>query len=125
MPLKTTTVSNYRTEFADFEGVAYLNAALQGPMPLVAAREAQAALEWKMRPYRLPDSAYFDLPDHIRDQVARVIGLQPSETAVTTRASAVVAGVDAGADCQPGDEALVGCAGYPAQSTTLLRYDQA
>ena len=126
MALKTTAVStNYRTEFADFEGVAYLNAALQGPMPLVAAREAQAALEWKTRPYRLPDSAYFDLPDHIREKVARVIGGRPSEIAVTTGASAGLAAVAAGIDWKPGDEVLVGRGEFPAHFATWLRYEQA
>src|SRR5438309_4951220 len=102
----TSLATSYRTEFADFEGVAYLNAALQGPMPLVAAREAEATLEWKMRPYRLPDSAYFDLTDHIREKVAHVIGGRPSEIAVTTGASAGLAAVAAGIDWKPGDDVL-------------------
>src|SRR5438309_8702135 len=105
MKTETTEVAtNYWAEFADFEGVAYLDAALQGPMPLVAAREAQAALEWKTRPYRLPDSAYFDLPDHIREKVARVIGGRPSEIAVATGASARLAAVAGGIDRKLADE---------------------
>jgi cysteine desulfurase/selenocysteine lyase len=121
----TVLATNYRTEFADFEGVAYLNAALQGPMPLVAAREAQAALEWKKHPYRLPDSAYFDLPDRIREKVARVIGGRPSELAVTTGASAGLAAAAAGIDWKPGDEVLVGRGEFPAHFSTWLRYEQA
>lgn len=121
----TSLVTNYRTEFADFEGVAYLNAALQGPMPLVAAREAQAALEWKKHPYRLPDSAYFDLPDRIREKVARVIGGCSSEIAVTTGASAGLAAIAAGMDWKPGDEVLVGRGEFPAHFSTWLRYEQA
>jgi selenocysteine lyase/cysteine desulfurase len=117
--------TNYRTEFADFEGVAYLNAALQGPMPLVAAREAQAALEWKKHPYRLPDSAYFDLPDRIREKVSRVIGGRPEEIAVTTGASAGLAAVAASIDWKPGDEVLVGRGEFPAHFSTWLRYEQA
>jgi selenocysteine lyase/cysteine desulfurase len=117
--------TNYRTEFADFEGVAYLNAALQGPMPLVAAREAQAALEWKKHPYRLPDSAYFDLPDRIREKAGRVIGARPEEIAVTTGASAGLAAVAASVDWKPGDEVLVGRGEFPAHFSTWLRYEQA
>ena len=64
--------ADYRNEFADFEGVTYLNASLQGPMPLAAARAAEVALEWKKRPYQLPDTAYFDLPDRIREKIGRV-----------------------------------------------------
>jgi cysteine desulfurase / selenocysteine lyase len=120
-----TLATNYQSEFADFEGVAYLNAALQGPMPLVAAREAKAALEWKTHPYRLPDSVYFDLPDRIREKVARVVGGRSSEIAVTTGASAGLAAVAAGIDWKPGDEVLVGRGEFPAHFSTWLRYEQA
>jgi len=117
--------TNYRTEFADFEGVTYLNAALQGPLPLVAARAAAEALEWKKHPYRLPDSAYFDLPDRIREKIARLIGARSDEIAVTTGASAGLAAVAAAIDWKPGDEVLVGRGEFPAHFSTWLRYEQA
>jgi selenocysteine lyase/cysteine desulfurase len=120
-----TLATDYRSEFADFEGVAYLNAALQGPMPLAAAREVQAALESKKRPDRLPDSAYFDLPDRIREKIARVITARPDEIAVTSGASAGLASVAAGIDWKPGDEVLVGRGEFPAHFSTWLRYEQA
>jgi selenocysteine lyase/cysteine desulfurase len=117
--------TDYRGEFADFEGVAYLNASLQGPMPLAAAREAQAALEWKKRPYRLADSAYFDLPDRIREKVSRLIGARTDEIAITSGASAGLTSVAAGIDWQPGDEVLVGRGEFPAHFSTWLRYEAA
>jgi len=117
--------TDYRREFADFEGVAYLNAALQGAMPLAAAREAQAALEWKKRPDKIPDAAYFDLPDRIREKIARVIAARPDEIAVTTGASVGLASVAAGIDWQPGDEVLIGRGEFPAHFSTWLRYEQA
>jgi cysteine desulfurase/selenocysteine lyase len=117
--------ANYKNEFADFEGVTYLNAALQGPMPLVAAREAEEAIEWKKHPYRLPDNAYFDLPDRIREKVARLIGGRPEEIAVTTGASSGLAAMAAGIDWKPGDEVLVGRGEFPAHRSTWLRYEQA
>jgi selenocysteine lyase/cysteine desulfurase len=117
--------THYRSEFADFEGVAYLNAALQGPIPLSAARQAQAALEWKTHPYRLPDSLYFDLPDRIREKVARVIGGGVDEIAVTAGASTGLAAVAAGIDWKPGDEVLVGQGEFPAHFSTWLSYERA
>src|SRR5262249_45737059 len=117
--------TNYRSEFADLEGVTYLNAALQGPMPLASAREAEAVLEWKKHPYRLADSAYFDLPDRIREKVARIIGGRAEEIAVTTGASSGLAAVAAGIDWKPGDEVLVGRGEFPAHRSTWLRYEQA
>lgn len=121
----TALAANYRSEFADFEGVTYLNAALQGPMPLVAARESLLSLEWKKHPYRLLDSAYFDLPDRIREKIARLIGSRSDEIAVTTGASAGLAAVAAAIDWKPGDEVLVGRGEFPAHFSTWLRYEQA
>jgi selenocysteine lyase/cysteine desulfurase len=120
-----TSTTQYRSEFADFEGVTYLNAALQGPLPLAAARQAQAALEWKTHPYRLTDSVYFDLPNRIRDKVARLIGASADEIAVTTGASAGLAAVAAGIDWKPGDEVLVGRGEFPAHFSTWLQYERA
>jgi selenocysteine lyase/cysteine desulfurase len=120
-----TSITQYRSEFADFEGVTYLNAALQGPLPLSAARQAQAALEWKTHPYRLTDAVYFDLPNRIRDKVARLIGASADEIAVTTGASAGLAAVAAGIDWRPGDEVLVGRGEFPAHFSTWLQYERA
>jgi selenocysteine lyase/cysteine desulfurase len=118
-------IADYRDEFADFDGVTYLNAALQGPMPLAAARAAEAALEWKKRPYQVPDAAYFDLPDCIREKTAALIGARADEIAVTTGASAGLACVAAGIDWKPDDEVLVGRGEFPAHFSTWLRYQKA
>ena len=117
--------TDYRNAFAEFEGVAYLNAALQGPMPLAAVRKSVEALEWKKHPYRVPDSLYFDLPDRIREKVARLVGGKPEEIAVTTGTSAGLAAVAAGIDWKPGDEVLVGRGEFPAHFSTWLRYEAA
>lgn len=118
-------MTDYRSEFADFEGLAYLDAALQGPLPLVSARASQEALEWKKRPDRLADEAYFERPNRIRENVSRIIGSKPEEIAVTSGASAGLAAVAAGIDWKPGDEVLVGRGEFPAHFSTWLRYEQA
>jgi cysteine desulfurase / selenocysteine lyase len=117
--------TDYRAEFADFEGVTYLNTAAQGALPLVAVRAAHEALEWKKHPYRLPDSVYFDLPDRIREKAGHIIGARPDEIAVTTGASAGMAAVAAGIDWKPGDEVLLGRGEFPAHFSTWLRYETA
>jgi cysteine desulfurase/selenocysteine lyase len=126
--MKNETLSlatDYRQEFADFEGVAYFNNASQSPLPLVAARAAQEAIEWKKHPYRIPDSAYFDLPDRIREKIARLIGADSEEIAVTMGASAGMACVASGFDWKPGDEVVIGRREFPAHFATWLRYQQA
>lgn len=121
----STLATDYRTEFADFEGNTYLNTASQGALPLVAERAAHEAIEWKKHPYRLQESIYFDLPDRIREKTARIIGARSDEIAVTTGASAGMAAVAAGIDWKPGDEVLLGRGEFPAHFSTWLRYETA
>jgi len=118
-------LADYRSEFADFGDVAYLNASLQGPLPLVSVRASQEALEWKKRPDVMADSVYFELPNRIREKVSRLIGGKPEEFAVTSGASSGLAAVAAGIDWKPGDEVLVGKGEFPAHFSTWLRYEQA
>lgn len=126
MTNQTVSLSTaYRQEFADFEGVAYFNAALQGPLPLVSDRAAREALEWKKHPYRLPEAVYFDLPDRIREKIARIIEARAEEVAVTTGASSGMACVAAGIDWKPGDEVLIGRGEFRAHFSTWLRYQTA
>jgi cysteine desulfurase / selenocysteine lyase len=120
-----TVATDYRSEFADFEGVTYLSTATQGALPLVSVRASYEALEWKKHPYRLLESAYFDLPDRIREKTARIIGARSEEIAVTTGASAGLASVAAGIDWKPGDEVLIGRGEFPAHFSTWLRYEKA
>ncbi len=116
--------ADYRREFADFEGVAYLNTATQGPLPLASARAAQAAIEWKKLPHRIPEDLYFDLPDRLREKIARLIGAKAEEIAVTTGASSGLAAVAAGMDFQAGDEVLVPRGEFPAHFSTWLPYEK-
>ena len=50
---------DWRNEFADFTDVSYLNVSTQGPLPLAAARAAQAAIDWKKSPHTIPQETYF------------------------------------------------------------------
>src|SRR6202050_5318592 len=113
--------TNYQQEFADCEGVAYLNASLQAPLPLASIRAAQEALEWKKRPDRLGDNAYFDLPNRIREKAAGLITAKPEEIAVTSGASAGLAAVAAGIDWKSGDARLGGCGAISAHFFPWVR----
>jgi selenocysteine lyase/cysteine desulfurase len=116
---------DYRREFADFEGVAYLNIANQGPLPLVSARAAQAAIETKKLPYKLTDNLYFDLPDRLRENLAQLIGAKAEEIAITSGASAGLSIVAAGIEWRAGDEVLVGRGEFPAHFAAWLPYQRA
>ncbi|MFY9583506.1 MAG: aminotransferase class V-fold PLP-dependent enzyme [Candidatus Acidiferrales bacterium] len=111
---------DWRSEWFEFDDVAYLNAAGQSPMPRVAVHAVQKALEWKKYPHQLPDAAYFGLPDRIRALVAQLIGGRPEEVALTTGASGGLAAVAAGLDWKPEDEVLLARGEFPAHFSTWM-----
>jgi cysteine desulfurase / selenocysteine lyase len=121
----TKLAIDYRKEFADFGDAIYMNVSYQGPLPLAAVRAAHEALEWKMLPFRIPDGLHFDLPDRVRGKIARVIGAQSDDVAITTGASAGMACVAAGIDWQPGNEVLIGQREFPVHYSSWLPYERA
>jgi cysteine desulfurase / selenocysteine lyase len=116
---------DYRKEFADFEGVAYLDCATQGAFPLAAAAAARTSLEWKKRPDQLPAGIYFDLPNRVREKIATLMGAQAADIALTTGATSGMTAVAAGMDFQPGDEVLVAKGEFPAHFATWVPYQRA
>ena len=111
---------DWRSEWFEFDDVAYLNAAGQSPIPRVAVHAVQKALEWKKYPHQLPDAAYFGLPDRIRALVAQLIGGRPEQVALTTGASGGLAAVAAGLDWEPEDEVLLARGEFPAHFSTWM-----
>ncbi len=116
---------DHRSEFAEFDGVTYLNCAEQGPLPLVSARAAQASLEWKKLPQRIPDDAYFVLPDRVRNLLAKLLGGETEEFAITSGASSGMAAVATNFDWKPGDEVLIGQGEFPAHFATFMPLEHA
>jgi cysteine desulfurase/selenocysteine lyase len=117
--------TDYRKEFADFEGVAYLDTAGQGPLPLASARAAQTAVEWNKLPHQMPQNLFFDLPDRVREKLARLIKAEAGEIAITTGASGGFSAVAAGMDWKPGDEVLVARGEFPSHFSTWIPYENA
>jgi len=111
---------DWRNEFADFADVAYLNVSTQGPVPLIAARTSQAAIEWKKSPHTIPQEAYFGLPDRIRALLARLINASLEEIAITTGASSGLLAVAQAIAWQTGDEILIARGEFPAHLATWI-----
>ena len=72
-------MTDYRSEFGDFGDVAYLDVCAEAPMPLISVRAAHAAVDWKKLPHTIPEGTYFDLPERVRNLLARLIGADPDE----------------------------------------------
>src|SRR2546430_6058134 len=54
----------------------------------VSIRAVEAALEAKKFPHHKTDATYFEVPNRIRENIARLIGGKPEEIALTSGASA-------------------------------------
>ncbi len=100
----------------DLRGRVYLDGANQGPMPRRAIAAAERALDWKRDPSGLDDSAYFALPDRIRDAASVLLGCAPEDVAVATGASHGISLVACGLDWNPGDHVVLPTGEFPANN---------
>jgi cysteine desulfurase/selenocysteine lyase len=113
----TAPRTDWRQEWFEFEDATYLNLAGQSPMPKVSLRAIQTALEDKKHPHHRSDSVFYEIPDRIRANIARLIGGKPEEIAITTGASAGVIAVAYALDWKPGDEVITAAREFPLQYT--------
>jgi selenocysteine lyase/cysteine desulfurase len=117
----TTAVSpqtDWRQEWFEFEDATYLNLAGQAPLPRVSIRAVQAALEAKKFPHHKSDATYFEVPNRIRQSIAKLIGGKPEEIALTSGASTGAAVVAHALMWKPGDEVVTAKGEFPLQYTT-------
>jgi cysteine desulfurase / selenocysteine lyase len=111
-------VTDYRQEWFEIEDATYLNLASQSPMPKVAHRAVQTAIEWKKFPHHTAESANFEVPNRIRASIAKLIGAKAEEIALTTGASTGMSAVAYGLTWKPGDEVLTATGEFPLQYAT-------
>ena len=119
--MATTTTSSqtdWRQEWFEFEDATYLNLAGQSPLPRVSIRAVQAALEAKKFPHHKTDATYFEVPNRIRENIAKLIGGKPEEIALTSGASAGASAVAHALKWNPGDEVVLAKGEFPLQYTT-------
>src|SRR5436305_15295468 len=94
--MATTTTSpqtDWRQEWFEFEDATYLNLAGQSPLPRVSIRAVEAAIEAKKFPHHKTDATYFEVPNRIRENIARIIGGKPEEIAPHSGATPIAAAV--------------------------------
>src|SRR6202140_4180513 len=111
-------VTDYRQEWFEIKDAPYLNLASQSPMPKVAHRAVQTAIEWKKFPHHTAESANFEVPNRIRASIAKLIGAKSEEIALTTGASTGMSAVAYGLTWKPGDEVLTAKGEFPLQYAT-------
>ena len=97
----------YADRFAPSEGVAYLDAASQGPLPLAASRAGRDALALKERPWKITTQTYLSVVAEARALAARLLGAREEGVALVTGAGQIVNAVARGLDLGEGDEVLL------------------
>ena len=119
--MASSTISaptDWREEWFEFEDTTYLNLAGQSPLPRVSIRAVQAALEAKKFPHQKADATYFEVPNRIRENLARLIGGKAEEIALTSGASAGATAVAYALKWNPGDEVVLAKGEFPLQYTS-------
>src|SRR6266699_4058111 len=111
---------DYRRDFADFSPIVYLNCAYQGPFPRATVARIHESCDLKSHPDRLGESDYFDLPERVRARLARLVGADAGEIALTNSATQGIGIAAAGLDLKPGDEVVIASANFPSNLFTWL-----
>src|SRR5579863_2308235 len=114
----TIPETDWRKEWFEIEDATYLNLAGQAPMPRVAIRAVQASLEAKKSPHLFPDSTFYDAPNRTRASIAKLIGANPEEIALTSGASSGVTAVAQHMKWNAGDEVITAKGEFPLQYTS-------
>lgn len=113
----TPVRTDWREEWFEFEDATYLNLAGESPMPKVSLRAVQSAIADKKHPHHRADSVFYEIPDRIRTNIARLIGGKSEEIAVTTGASSGLIAVAYALNWKPGDEVITAAREFPLQYT--------
>ena len=101
-------------DFGDFEGRAWLNCAHQGPLPLVAVREATHALADKAAPHRIRDDDFAQVPARLKGALGRLAGVPADEVILGNSTSYGLQLLVQGVDWRQGDEVLLVDGDFPA-----------
>jgi selenocysteine lyase/cysteine desulfurase len=104
----------FADRFASSEGVAYLDAASQGPLPLASVRAGREALALKERPWRIGPQTHVGLLAEVRGLAARLLGAREESVAMVTGAGQVVNDVARGLELGEGDEVLLARHEFPS-----------
>ncbi len=105
---------DWREEFVGMDERVFLDCANQGPFPRVTIRAVEQALELKKYPERLKPQDYLDLPQQTRTALAKLVGAEPGEIALTNGASDGINAVANGLEWKAGDEIVLPAREFPA-----------
>jgi len=102
-----------RKDFAPLEHV-WLNAASEGPLPLVAAASLKESIEWKSKPYLLDLGKFSSTQNGLKDSIGRLIGVPARDVILGNSASYGLHLLADGIPWKKGDEIIVMHNDFPA-----------
>ncbi len=79
--------TDYRKDFASFEGRIWLNAASEGPLPLVAGKALAKAVEWKQKPYLLDAAKFVMASSGLKGSIGRLMATNEGDVILGNSAS--------------------------------------
>ena len=106
--------SRIHESFPALSGLCYLNAAGEGALPRAAAEAMAVALAQKERPAAIGREHYGALPAAVRESLARLVGAEPDEIALTGSTSAGLGLVAREFPFPPGGEVLLPEGQFPS-----------
>lgn len=107
-------IERLSSEFGPFDGRVWLNCAHQGPLPHVAELAVLEAIALKRTPARLRDALFSEVPDRLREALAKLITTVPDQIALTNSTSYGFNLLAQGLPWRNGDEILCIKGDFPA-----------
>jgi len=109
--------ADWSKEWFKVDDATYLNTAARALLPRVAVSAVQASLD-AGRSHQITDSPYFDMPNRLRANLAKLIGGKPIEIALTTGAGTGMSALSYLLHWNPGDEVITAKGEFPLQHAT-------
>lgn len=113
-------MADYRRDFFDFAPVTFLDCAYNGPFPRTAVLAIERAIELKKNPATMEAHHFFDITASVRARLARLVGAQPEDIALTNSATQGIAAVANGLEFESGDEVVIASNNFPSNLFTWL-----
>jgi selenocysteine lyase/cysteine desulfurase len=110
--------------FPGVAGRSWLNTAHQGPLPAPAVAAAERALAEKAAPFRIPDEAFEQRPERLRELLAGLVGGRAGEIVLGNSTSHGLHLVANGLTWSDGDEVVLAEDDYPATVLPFRRLEQ-
>ena len=117
-------MNNFEKEFASFDGRIWLNAASEGPLPLVSARALADAIEWKSKPYQLSIPKFVSTQKGLKESIGRLIGVPHRDVILANSASYGLHILANGIQWKRGDEIILMHNDFPADILPWLALEE-